>query len=401
MAGTTLELLQANKIEVGNDPSPLPPEFECVLTEYPGAADFFRTTYPLLETSKRAGGFTNTFEVVNQPEQPLGYRRFREDVRTHTGHIARIVSGLYERYPGFANIRNSEGRPITRPSRIFAAIALHDMQEIFGGDIPQSIPNNFYMDPGYIRFLESEGQDYLLSHIYAGRHEIINNGHKEHYLGMLRKFRSHSDQRQLQLAMELCATIPEPATAEEFADLAYRFAHKKRYLDDTGIWLARWGDIAQETETIFGRDNGATVEAYQSQPGYEPFGDKSDARVVMEAVSPELRDDTIRGRKERPYFDDEVIGIKSVGLTIGRLLEPAIVLLYNVKDDPELFRGMYNETRKLLEILHKADYPMHTGAVLEAANYLQRAAGDIMNGRADIHQQLVEIEEWIHRAKRF
>ncbi len=401
MAVTTFELLQAKGIEVGNDQSPLPPEFDCVLTEYPGAEEFFRTTYPLLETSKRAGGFTNTFEVVNQPDQPLGYRRFREDVRTHTGHIARIVYGLYERYPELVNLRDSEGRARARPSRVFAAIALHDMQEIFGGDIPQSVPERFYMDEGYITFLRSEGQDYLLGYILEGKHDIINNGHKEHYLRLLRKYRSKADERQLQLAMELCATIPDSATAEEFADLAYRFANKKKYLEDPGIWLARWGDIAQETETIFGRDNGATVEAYQSQQEYEPFGSKSDARIVMEAVSPDLMDDELRGRKERPYYDDEVIEIKSVGLTIGRLLEPAVVLLHNVKEDPELFRAMYSETRKLLQILHKADYPLHSGAAMEAINYLQRAAGDIMNGRADIHQQLMEIGEWINRAKRF
>lgn len=375
----------------------LPPEFEIVTSHYPGSQEFLELTYPALKVSKRGTGFTGTFQTVNidgldesgNPIQELSYKRFNEDCMEHSHEIFLIVAGLYTKYPSLvkdkdAKVKNAHGNFLLAQHRVLATTLIHDMLEIKGGDLPQSIPDNFYMNPNFQDYLKEHNKTELLYLIQQGEHSIINNGKKPEYLEEYHTFAQWNEEQQKDAVTELFSTIKDPKTAAEFIYLAKGFEERTsaKYINDTGIWLARWGDTAQETNSIFERNYGGEEVAYIHQQGFKEPEEHQMHRVIQ---------------------------AKAVKLSIGRMLEPAIMVLNGIRNEGEdfnkgAFTAMYHESLTQLNKLARCGYPNNIAVGQEAISYYMDIARRIYHKSKDFNalNELVNIKErWISPAKNF
>lgn len=366
----TLALLQSqNLLQEPPAPGQLPPSIYEALQNHPSAVPFAETCFHLLSHRMRGeGATTGYFNPDSLWEEQL------QDVADHTFRIINHHQALFAQYPFLHEVIPYDQLMVTD--------VVHDIPELQNGDKARSIP--FWEDQGFAPFLRATGNIALADLVEDSDRDrtipIMLNGK----MGALsRNYALYEDRHhnnEVDFGAELFSTIPDQEDAEEFARRHLRFENRRKFPNDRVVWASRLGDVCEEIRTI------ARVDSRGEESGWDLMSYPPGRRPV--------------DRRTREFKNfKQLVEIKSFDLSIGRLLEPAVMTLMTLRGEPEAQAVFAAETMNHLEMMQSSGRMDFADRANRAIGFFQWASEAVNRGEITPESLYTYVDKnWLHKS---
>lgn len=365
----TLALLQSqNLLQEPPAPGQLPPSIYEALQNHPSAVPFAETCFHLLSHRMRGeGATTGYFNPDSLWEEQL------QDVGDHTFDIVRYHQDLFRRHPFLHNVIPYDPLMVTD--------IVHDIPELKEGDKARSIP--FWEDAGFAPFLVRQGHVALAELVMHPDRDrtipVMLNGKFGALNSLYAVYEGGHHTSEVNFGAELFKTIPDIHTAQEFARRHYRFENRRKFPKDPVVWVSRLGDVKEEIRKI------AQVDHDGQESGWDLY-----------SYPPSRRPADRRTRAFKSFR--QLMEIKSVDLSIGRLLEPAVMTLMTLRGEPEAQAVFATETIKHLEMIRVAGHTDFADRANRAIGFFQWASEAVNRGEITPEGLYDYVDKtWLHK----